>query len=83
MVRFKNRFLLVDFLWGEGGRAPADLTSKTLDKAVKESLSRNFGVVGVACANWSLQGAYSPIQFTASAATPYLLPTEPSDAAPL
>lgn len=56
MVRFKNRFLVVELIWGEGARAPAELSSKALDKALRESLSRNFGIIGVARTNWSLQG---------------------------
>ncbi|KAJ1476756.1 hypothetical protein T484DRAFT_1964905 [Baffinella frigidus] len=55
MVRFKNRFLVVELIWGEGARAPAELSSKALDKALRESLSRNFGIIGVARTNWSLQ----------------------------
>jgi RNase P/RNase MRP subunit POP5 len=56
MVRFKNRFLVVDLIWGESARAPPELSGKVLDKALRESLSRNFGVIGVARTNWSLQG---------------------------
>ena len=43
-MRFKNWILVVDLIWGEGARAPLEMSGRVLAKVLRESFSHNFGV---------------------------------------
>jgi hypothetical protein len=55
MVRFKNRYAVVEFVWSAGA-APADLTNYSVFKWVRDAVKRNFGEFGLGVAMSSLQG---------------------------
>jgi len=64
MVRFKNRWFLVEFIRCESsdGRRPAAITSKHVWNALKESVLLNFGDAGWGAVGGSLNVKYfSPV----------------------
>ncbi|KDQ15839.1 hypothetical protein BOTBODRAFT_173512 [Botryobasidium botryosum FD-172 SS1] len=66
MVRFKNRWFLVEFIRCEtttdGGRRPATVSSKQIWNALKDSVLLNFGDAGWGAVGGSLNVKYfSPV----------------------
>ena len=57
MVRFKNRYLLVETVWRDGAQHAAKLSSRALAESIKSSVQANFGDMGSASVMQSLQGA--------------------------
>jgi len=55
MVRFKNRYLLIELVWADNKHDPS-LSSYILVQALKELIRAEFGEYGLACALQSLQG---------------------------
>ena len=56
MVRFKNRYLLVETVWRDGTQHVAKLSSRALAESIKSSVQANFGDMGSASVMQSLQG---------------------------
>ena len=55
MVRFKNRYLLIELVWADNKHDPS-LSSYILVQALKELIRAEFGEYGLACALQALQG---------------------------
>ena len=53
MVRFKNRYLLIEITW-EDSKILESLTQRIVASAVKESIDTNFGDYGAAIIAGSL-----------------------------
>ena len=57
MVRFKNRYLLIEILYPDGPHTVhADLHAGSLASAIRDSVELNFGDWGAATAMMSLSG---------------------------
>jgi hypothetical protein len=61
MVRFKNRYLLVELVWRDGAKNASFVSHRQLGECIKESVQTNFGDFGAASILASLQGA-APLQ---------------------
>jgi ribonuclease P/MRP protein subunit POP5 len=55
MVRFKNRYLLVELVWGDG-MVDSSISAETLKREVKHQIQLNFGDFGVGLIQATLQG---------------------------
>ncbi|ELR19795.1 Rpp14 family protein [Acanthamoeba castellanii str. Neff] len=57
MVRFKNRYLLVELVWGDG-MVDSSISAETLKREVKHQIQLNFGDFGVGLIQATLQVKY-------------------------
>lgn len=57
MVRFKNRFLLVELIWKDG-RIDETLTEANIQSVLRESIALNFGDYGLGICLASQQVKY-------------------------
>ncbi|MEW5310990.1 MAG: hypothetical protein WDW38_002740 [Sanguina aurantia] len=57
MVRFKNRYLLLELLWKDQ-RVDTSLGEAALQQLIRDSIQLNFGDYGAACAQASVQVKY-------------------------
>jgi ribonuclease P/MRP protein subunit POP5 len=57
MVRFKNRYLLMEVIWKDG-RVDDGLAEANIQTALRESLAANFGDYGIGMSLQSLQVKY-------------------------
>merc|ERR1711879_212904 len=57
MVRFKNRYLLVELVWGDG-MVDSSISSENLKREVKHQIQLNFGDFGVGLIQATLQVKY-------------------------
>jgi len=57
MVRFKNRYLLVELQWADG-MVDSSVSAQTLKRTVKQHLQHNFGDYGVGLIQQTLQVKY-------------------------
>lgn len=55
MVRFKNRYLLVELVWGDG-MVDSSISAENLKREVKHQIQLNFGDFGVGLVQATLQG---------------------------
>jgi RNase P/RNase MRP subunit POP5 len=58
MVRFKNRYLLVELVWADG-KVDSSLSAENLKRALKRQIHHNFGDFGVGLVQATLQGTLS------------------------
>jgi hypothetical protein len=58
MVRFKNRYLLVETVWRDGAKNASFVSQRQLAECIKESVQTNFGDFGAAAMLQSLQGTW-------------------------
>lgn len=55
MVRFKNRYLLVELIWADG-RTDRSLSATMLQRTVKKVIADGFGEFGLAACQHATQG---------------------------
>ena len=58
MVRFKNRYILARIRWGDKGQSGAKVERSGVYRAIRDSISENFGEFGLACVQRSLNLMY-------------------------